>query len=216
MLANVTPVLPGPRSAPPTLDGLMARHDRLVHAVVRRQGSGGLSYTERLQAGRIGLWHALQGYDPSRGIAFSTYAWPAIAHQVWRAVQEATPRRAPSPPPTARPADPEEVVVQHEVALALATLVRHLPGPLRQVVVGYYGLMGERPCSLRQLGRQLGVSHETVRLRLWAALVWLRQPAHSLTLRQLLDANTAAAYAWADERAQPWLRRRGGRDGRCR
>jgi RNA polymerase sigma factor (sigma-70 family) len=34
----------------------MARHDGLVHAVLRRQSGGILSYADTLQAGRIGLW----------------------------------------------------------------------------------------------------------------------------------------------------------------
>jgi DNA-directed RNA polymerase sigma subunit (sigma70/sigma32) len=92
----------------------------------------------------------------------------------------------------------------------LDALVNRLPSRLRQVVVAYYGLADEPPCSLRQLGRQLGLSHEAVRLRLFAALVWLRHPAHSLALRQLLDCNSAADYQLADAAAGRWLRRRGG------
>jgi hypothetical protein len=63
----------------------MARHERLVDWVVRRQYLGRLSYAEALQAGRIGLWQALRRYDPARGCRLSTYAVPAIR----RAVSEA-------------------------------------------------------------------------------------------------------------------------------
>ena len=45
----------------------LGRHDGLVHAVIRREGSGALTYEEALQAGRIGLWRAVLGYDPGRG-----------------------------------------------------------------------------------------------------------------------------------------------------
>ena len=51
------------------LNHLMARHDGLVHAVIRRHGSESLSYAETLQAGRIGLWHAILKFDPCRGLA---------------------------------------------------------------------------------------------------------------------------------------------------
>jgi hypothetical protein len=64
----------------------MARHERLVHWVVRRQWLGVLSFQDALHEGRIGLWSALCHYDPDRGTAFSSYAVPAIAHAVWRAV----------------------------------------------------------------------------------------------------------------------------------
>ncbi len=75
----------------PDINKAMARYERLMHWVVRRQWLGKLSYVEALQAGRIGLWRALQGYDPQRGTAFSTYAVPAIARVVWRAVAQAKP-----------------------------------------------------------------------------------------------------------------------------
>ena len=64
---------------------LMARHERLVYAVVRRQGGGALSMAEAVQAGRIGLWRAILRYNPARGVAFSTYAWPAIVRHIWQA-----------------------------------------------------------------------------------------------------------------------------------
>ena len=66
----------------------MERHDGLVHALIQRQGGGELSYEEALQAGRIGLWHAIRGYEPARGTAFSTYAWVAIWRQIRRRGQE--------------------------------------------------------------------------------------------------------------------------------
>ena len=44
-----------------SLNELMACHDGLVQAVVRQQVLGDLPFTEALQAGRIGLWHAIQG-----------------------------------------------------------------------------------------------------------------------------------------------------------
>ena len=57
-----------------SLARLMAAHEGLVHAVVRKQVLGILPFTEALQAGRIGLWRAILGYDPQRRHAFSSYA----------------------------------------------------------------------------------------------------------------------------------------------
>jgi hypothetical protein len=50
-----------------SLNRLMAEHEGLVHAVVRRQVLGDLLFAEALQAGRIGLWRAILGYDPGCG-----------------------------------------------------------------------------------------------------------------------------------------------------
>lgn len=70
----------------PDIAQALAKHEGLVHWVVRRQWLGDLPYAGALHVGRIGLWQALQRYDPSRGAAFSTYAVPAIKRAVWRAV----------------------------------------------------------------------------------------------------------------------------------
>lgn len=44
-------------------------------------------FSEALHAGRIGLWRAIQGYDPERGLAFSTYTWKLIMRRIWREVK---------------------------------------------------------------------------------------------------------------------------------
>jgi hypothetical protein len=72
---------------PGSLNALMTNHDGLVQTIVRQQVLGDLPFSEALQAGRVGLWRAIQGFDPTRGLAFSTYAWPCIMRQVWREVK---------------------------------------------------------------------------------------------------------------------------------
>ena len=55
-----------------SLNLLMARHAGLVFSAVNRQNLGDLPYDEADQAGRIGLWCAIQGFDPQRGNRFAT------------------------------------------------------------------------------------------------------------------------------------------------
>jgi len=50
-----------------SLNRLMAEHERLVQVNVRRQCSGQVAFEECIQAGRIGLWRAILGYQPERG-----------------------------------------------------------------------------------------------------------------------------------------------------
>jgi len=201
-----------------SLNELMARHDRLVQAVVRRQVLGDLPFAEALQAGRIGLWQAILGYDPQRGTAFSTYAWPCIMRQVWRAIKAyARERSKPweevlfSAGGLPDPAVAWEATVVRQM---LAELIHRLPPRLRQVVVARYGLDGSPPATYRQIGLQLGVSGERARQLHSEALVWMRHPAHSQALRTLLGRHTLADYHQADAEAQRWLARRGGRHGR--
>jgi len=203
---------------PDSLNALMARHDGLVQAVVRQQVLGDLPFTEALQAGRIGLWRAVLGYGLERSTAFSTYAWPCIMRQVWRAVKVHT--RFHSSPVTGGGLpllqEPDLALVWETAVVqqALYDLVQHLPGRLRYVVVARYGLNSTPPATYRQIGIALGLSGERARQLHTEALVWLRHPAHSYALHSLLERHTVADYQTTDVLAQRWLRRRGGRHGR--
>jgi RNA polymerase sigma factor (sigma-70 family) len=178
----------------------MERHDGLVHAFVRRQGGGDIPYEEALQAGRTGLWQAIQGYDPSRGTAFSTYAWVAVCRHIHRRAKEL--RREGDEWSQELPAswvvpDPAGVLEKALIEGVLLDLVGQLPQRLRQVIVGRYGLGDQPPCTLQKLGEELGLSGERVRQLQQDALAWLRHPAHSWRLRQLVGRNTAADYRCA-------------------
>jgi RNA polymerase sigma factor (sigma-70 family) len=201
-----------------SLNGLMVEHDGLVQAVVRRQALGNLPFAEALQAGRIGLWRAILGYDPQRGVAFSTYAWPCIMRHIWQAVKRAG-RTAPQP--VMAPASPiiweQDPAVVWEVSVvhsALRDLVGRLPARLRHIIIARYGLAGDPASPYREIGAVLGLSGERARQLHTEALVWLRHPAHSQLLRSLLDLHTLDEYEAAEAQAQCWLRQRGGRHGR--
>lgn len=182
------------------VEEVMEQHDGLVHAFIQRQGGGDISYEEALQAGRIGLWHAIQGYDPARGTAFSTYAWVAICRRIHRRAKELRQDTdvlvAEMPASWVLP-DPAEEMERKLIEAALREQVGQLPERLGQVVVGRYGLGEQPPCTLKELGKEMGLSGERVRQLEQDALAWLRQPVHSGRLRQLLGKNTAADYRHA-------------------
>ncbi len=185
---------------PLDMEEALEQHEGLIHAFIRRQGGGAISYEEALQAGRIGLWRAIRGYDAKRGTAFSTYAWVAIYRQIHQRVKELKRERDPRPEEvyTLRPVpDPAQRVEQLVVREALFDLVERLPERLRRVIVCRYGLGVQEPCTLKQVGTELGVTGERVRQLQQEALAWLRHPAHSCPLRQLIAKNTAADYRQA-------------------
>jgi RNA polymerase sigma factor (sigma-70 family) len=204
-----------------SLNELMQQHERLVHFVVQRQWLLSLPYEEAVQAGRHGLWRAILGYDAGRGRAFSTYAYQAIMKYVWAAVK-AEQRRLQREVPLASLVvyfyrsgdDPAGLREQQEIRRSLRALVKRLPRRLGFVIRSYYGLQGQEPQSLQAIGDQLGLTRERVRQLREEALVWLRQPAHSQELRSLLARHNQQQYELADELAQAWLKRRGGRHGR--
>lgn len=177
----------------------MVAHAGLVRWVVRRQWLGELSWQEALQAGRIGLWHALAHFDGGRGTRFSTYAVPAIERAVWAAVaaqrRQAEVGRVLAGRAVARAAvAPEAWVEQVELATLVQRLVGGLPPRLRQVVVGRFGLDGTAPQTLAALGQRLGVTRQRVQQLEVEALAWLAQPAHSLALRRWLGRAERADY----------------------
>ena len=175
----------------------MERHDGLVHAFIRRQGGGDIPYEEALQAGRVGLWRAIQGYDPARGTAFSTYAWVAICRQIHCRAKElgqgvdVWPQEVPA---LWIAPDPAAELERQLVRSVLLDLIGQLPERLRRVIIARYGLEKDPPCLLRDLGEELGLTGERVRQLQQEALAWLRHPAHSWRLRCLVGKNTAADY----------------------
>jgi RNA polymerase sigma factor (sigma-70 family) len=203
-----------PRTAQ-AIEEAMEQHDGLVHAFIQRQGGGDISYEEALQAGRIGLWRAIQGYDPARGAAFSTYAWVAIYRHIHRRAKELsreTHIEVQELPVSWVVPDPWEELERKLTRRVLHDLVSQLPPRLRRVIVGRYGLGEQPPCMLKELGKELGLSSERVRQLQQDALAWLRHPAHSWHLRHLLGKNTAADYRRA--LAQNAALRRARRDNR--
>lgn len=201
-----------------SLSRLMATHEGLVHAVVRKQVLGDLPFAEAVQAGRIGLWRAILGYDPQRGTAFSTYAWISIMHHVWREVKRAERSHSQTrehwvldeeshlaPEATDPARDWESSAIQ----FALWDLVARLPERLRTVILARYGLTGQTSSFYSEIGAALGVSGERARQLHTEALIWLRQPAHSQQLRSLLGRHTVADYDAVEAETQRWLQWRG-------
>ena len=192
----------------------MVQHEKLVRWVARRQWTGGLPWADVLQLGRIGLWRALQHFDPERGTAFSSYAAPAISRSIWRAVSLAQ-RKPPeelTPQPVQEAPDLEEHVERVISYQLLHGLVAALPRRRwRAVIVSHYGLDGRAPQSLSELARDWKVSPQRIFQLRTEALLWLAHPARSGALRQLLDCNTVADYQAYLARQRRWQRMKRGR-----
>jgi RNA polymerase sigma factor (sigma-70 family) len=195
------------------LDRHLAEHEVLVHWVVHRQWLGPLPYLEAVQAGRIGLWRAVKGYDPGRGYAFSTYAVPAIRRAVWRAVVEAQRQESLAcscassgaclPPDIGQVLDEVE---RGQIYDALYDLVRSLPHRLAFVIVARYGLSGDAPQTWPAIAQALHVTRQRIQQLHAEALLWLAHPAHSAPLRRLVGRNCVADYRAYLARLRAWQR----------
>ncbi|MGH3509882.1 MAG: RNA polymerase sigma factor SigF [Nocardioidaceae bacterium] len=79
--------LSGPASDPrraAARDELVSMHLPLVEHFARRFLHRGEPYDDLVQVGTIGLIKAVDGFDPERGIQFSTYASPTILGEIKR------------------------------------------------------------------------------------------------------------------------------------
>jgi RNA polymerase sigma factor (sigma-70 family) len=179
-----------------SLEVLMRRHEPLVHAVVRKQWGAGWRYADIVHEGRIGLWRAILKYDPEYGTTFATYAWPAIAHQIWQAVERESSSAACLAEQGREAVVPDvaQEVQAAEVCHALRQAVTRLPDQERWIVARYYGLDGRGGCSQPALGQVLGCTRQAVWYHLQKALRRLRHPGWSSHLRALLGYHDRAAY----------------------
>lgn len=218
---EITLILQAQSGCSESLNEVMEQYEGLVRWVVQRQWLLTLSYEDGLQAGRQGLWRAVLRYDPGRGASFLTYACKVIMLEVWAAVKSERRRLGREIPLPIlvlyyyqSGPNPAQLSEQQEVSQELLALVNRLPERLAGIITAYYGLREQEAQTLQTIGNQLGLTKERIRQLRNEALVWLRQPAHSQELRSLLARHNQQQYEWADQLAQEWLKRRGGRHGR--
>ena len=193
---------------------LLRTHRKLVVAVVRKQWLGErTAFGDLVQEGNIALWRAILGFDPERGLAFSTYAWRAIERAVWGAVKRA--ERAEGWSEWVRREELAVVLVeaeeQREQREALLQMVAQLPARQAAIVNALYGLENGQGQTLAAVGQQYGVTLERIRQIRNDALLQLRLPGTSGALRQLLQQDNRTAYQRSQQLNQAWLRQRRGR-----
>jgi RNA polymerase primary sigma factor len=193
---------------------LLVQHRKLVVAVVRQQWIGDrAAFTDLVQEGNIALWRAIMGFDPGRGLAFSSYAWRAIERAVWQTVARA--ERPEGWMALPEPEEPATVVAdRYDAAVVKEAVVKAmgcLPPRLASIVTTLYGLNGQPAQSLRSAGAQYELSAERIRQLRNDALLQLRLPAYSGQLRQICCKNDQASYKRMQQMNRDWLHRRRGR-----
>ncbi len=65
-------------------DEFIEKNLGLVHSICRRFSGRGIEYDDLYQTGCIGLIKAADAFDESRGLCFSTYAFPVVMGEIKR------------------------------------------------------------------------------------------------------------------------------------
>jgi len=191
------------------LDHLVSQNEALISWVLQRLARGLLSYEEARQAGRIGLWKALLGFDPTRGFAFSTYAVVAIRRHIQLEVRRSQRfwRALPTLHPLL-PAEPWEAMHRRMLVAAVPPWVAQLPPRRAAVVRAYYGLGGAPPQLLRTIAQALKVSTQRVHQLLAEARLLLALPSYSWEIRQQIGCTSRAQVHAALRAYQHFCRKR--------
>jgi RNA polymerase sigma factor (sigma-70 family) len=192
---------------------LLKQNELLVYLIVQCQCPGNLDYADLRQEGRIGLWQAILYFQPELGHEFWHYAGTVIRRRIWRAVQQdqktqgwiEVERDGESLPGVI--AAWQEEQVRQAMMEALATL----PSRQQQIIELAYGMKGEEPLSLAEIGRRMNLTRERIRQLRNEALMVLKLPALSIRLRGLCGRNEQRDYRQSRRENDHWLRSRRGR-----
>ena len=138
------------------VDQVLVEHERLVHWVVHQQWLGALSYGAAVQAGRLALWQAVQGYDAHaawRSAAMRCRPSSGRSGRRWRLRNPrqvrcyAPTRRRPGPTPSA----PFGIDWWRDGARSGGATA----GTLATVIVAHYGLADGAPQTFEAIGQAL-------------------------------------------------------------
>ena len=105
--------------SPASLDQIVRDNQRLLHHVLKRFATADEPYEDLLQVANLGLIKAVQRFDPSKGVRFSTYAVPLIEGEVRHHLRDSLLLRQPR----------WVKKVYHEIEEAVGVLTRRLDRP---------------------------------------------------------------------------------------
>jgi len=175
-----------------------------VSWLARDFAASGVAREDLESEGRLGLLDAALRFDPERGVTFTTYgAWWArrrmqlLVSRQGRVVRRPESRgRAAGPIPRdvhlddlVRPGQtltwldalegggthPLRALLEAEDGTLAGRAASELPPPFRDIVTARFGLDGQRPRTLAEIGAGLGVSRERVRQLEAKAIARLRE-----------------------------------------
>ena len=178
------------------MEVLLYENRGLVWVMVTKQFPGNADYADLLQEGQIGLWRAVQRYQPERGVSFGSYASVVIQRQVWDAVKRS--RKAEGWLEAHyvwdRLAELLAIWQAAQIHQALEEELDILPARWRKVIELRYGWSGGAPQNFSEISRGWGVSRSRISQLHQQAMQILRLPGISIRLRSICERQARGDY----------------------
>lgn len=186
-------------------DEMVRRNLRLIAMLAQRHQHRRVSFLDLVQEGVLGLMRAVEKFDPDRDVTFASYAvwWirQAFSHALESREENVCSADAPlkegedgsladliaAPEETS----PEIAVLTADTARGLHRALTCLPVQEADILRLRFGLSGGRTHTLEEVGQQLSLTREQVRLREQRALARLKH--HLQPTRARLHARPNAA-----------------------
>jgi len=160
---------------------------RLVVSIAKRHVGPNMNFFELVSDGNMSLIRAVEKFDFARGYKFSTYASWAIMKNFARSIPESSrlreryktaPQEMFADTEDERPNPQEMELVQDQRKVQVERMLGYLDPREQQIILRRFGLLqGQEPLTLKQVGKQLGVTKERIRQLEARALDKLRKVA---------------------------------------
>lgn len=164
-------------------DGVIERNLGLVYTIMERFGRREVDWEEQRSEAMLALMRAVEGFDPWRGIRFSTYAWHAILRSLIQLERQTKRYRLLFPVQHEamfeRPESEEFEPSRRADADRIARILRENRGELtdrESIILDWrFPMDGSPGMTLGEVGEAIGLSKERVRQIQNSALTKLRR-----------------------------------------